>query len=196
MRVCLTPLFKMWLVRLLDGNIISFYPLWNMSDVSSFIESTWQQISLDDTWSHYQEHQDQTSREKLHTRVVFPFGQGWNLLSTPEDLCCYHQTWTSGERKKKKKQAHICYNICQANMLNYIKKKKKSTGVAYAHAQTIIFRSFMRFYLILSASLSHTSYNNGVCARTQTMAVNECCKHINLIWYNLSYTNTHTGPTK
>lgn len=75
MRVCLTPLFKMWLVRLLDGNIISFYPLWNMSDVSSFIESTWQQISLDDTWSHYQEHQDQTSREKLHARVVFPFGQ-------------------------------------------------------------------------------------------------------------------------
>lgn len=99
-------------------------------------------------------------------------------------------------RKKKKEKAstHLLQHLPSKHA--ELHQKKKSTGVAYAHAQTIIFRSFMRFYLILSASLSHTSYNNGVCARTQTMAVNECCKHINLIWYNLSYTNTHTGPTK
>lgn len=96
------------------------------------------------------------------------------------------------EKKKKSKQTSVTTSAKQTCWTTL----KKSTGVAYAHAQTIIFRSFMRFYLILSASLSHTSYNNGVCARTQTMPVNECCEHINLIWYNLSYTNTHTGPTK
>lgn len=196
MRVCLTPLFKMWLVRLLDGNIISFYPLWNMSDVSSFIESTWQQISLDDTWSHYQEHQDQTSREKLHARVVFPFGQTaelrMKLTFHPRRSLLLSPNSNVWRKKRKSKHTSVTTSAKQTCWTT----SKKSTGVAYAHAQTIIFRSFMRFYLILSASLSHTSYNNGVCARTQTMPVNECCEHINLIWYNLSYTNTHTGPTK
>lgn len=39
-----------------------------MSDVSSFIESTWQQISLDDTWSHYQEHQEKNYTSRKITR--------------------------------------------------------------------------------------------------------------------------------
>lgn len=104
---------------------------------------------------------------------------------------------TKLERLEKEKKKKVSKHLLQHLPSKHAEPtSKKSTGVAYAQAQTIIFRSFMRFYLILSASLSHTSYNNGVCARTQTMPVNECCEHINLIWYNLSYTNTHTGPTK
>lgn len=41
-----------------------------------------------------------------------------------------------------------------------------------------IFRSFMHFYLLLSASPSHTSYIRYDCARTRTMPVNERSEHI------------------
>lgn len=37
----------------------------------------------------------------------------WNLLSAPEDFCCYHQTWTSENAKGK----HIYYNTCQTQRI-------------------------------------------------------------------------------
>ena len=73
---------------------------------------------------------------KITLEDRFSFGQAslfkeatrWNLLSTPEDLCCYHQTWASEKKKKKKKRkikAHLLQHLSNSQTEQNINKKKQ-----------------------------------------------------------------------
>lgn len=95
--------------------------------------------------------------------------------------------------RKKKKSKHT-YVTTSAKQTCWITSKKALELLMHMHKLWSLGHSCVSTLFYQHHSRTHPTIT--VCARTQTMPVNECCERINLIWYNLSYTNTHTGQTK